>query len=295
MERLRKVAGGARLFAAAALAAAVAPAVGCVSAKSFESMEQSVKEAVAPAKPKAAAEFACAWQNRLSMLPDPTRGGTMSPGLVGQVFLYSAPPDYKPAEVTGDLTVSVQDQTPRPPGMSAPKAEVWHFTKDVLKKMVVADERFGRSVAVFLPWPEAWRDVTRVYIQARYDQPDTHTLYSQPATVTLDMSSPGGVTPGMQAMPPVPDPAVVMRQMRAANVSAQQGQPAPVGMMQAAYAPPAITPPGLPTGNYGWMPNQTGGFAPPTGQIVPSTYQPQPNAVQSQGFSPNELVVPQRR
>ena len=61
--------------------------------------------------------------------------------------------------------------------------------------MVVADERFGRSLVVFLPWPAHWRDVNRLYVQARYDQPGGQTLYAQPGTVTLDLSGPGGTAP----------------------------------------------------------------------------------------------------
>ena len=75
--------------------------------------------------------------------------GSSQPGVVGQVFLNTGAPSYKAAEVAGDLTVTVHDTTPRPPGAAAMRPEVWHFTQDVLEKMGIADERFGRSLVVF--------------------------------------------------------------------------------------------------------------------------------------------------
>jgi hypothetical protein len=297
MERVRTVTGGARLVAAAALAAAVAPAVGCVSPKSFESMQQSLKEAVAPAKPKPAAEFACTWQTRLSLLADPTRGGAMRPGLVGQIFLYTAAPEYKPADVAGDLTVTVAvaDQASRAAVMPAPQPEVWHFTKDVLKKMVVADERFGRSVAVFLPWPDTWRDVTRVSIQARFDQTGNPTLYSQPTGVTLDLS-PGSVRPGQSSLPSVPDPAAVIQQMRASAMPPTAAQPQAGAVMQPGYPQPSMAPAGPPAYT-GWAPSPPGVYTqqmPVNSQGVQYAYPP-PNALPQPGVTPAGLVMPQMR
>lgn len=164
-----------------------------------------------------AAEFACGWQTRLAQLPDPTKNGSMTAGLVGQVFLFTS--EVKPAEVNGDLTVMVSDATLRPTGMPVAKSEVWHFSAEILRKMVVDDERFGRSVVVFLPWPPEWHDVNRLNIQARFDQPGTHTLYAQPTTVTIDFSGNGpgqpAIMPGVPtAMNAIPDPKLMLQQNR---------------------------------------------------------------------------------
>lgn len=175
-------------------------------------MVMTKADKAAPAK-----EFALAWQNRLAQLPDPSKNGTLNPGIVGQVFLYTE--KLMPADVHGDLTIIVSDGTDRAPGSPVHEPNVWHFTAETLKKLVVMDERFGKSFAVFLPWPESWRDVTRLNIQARYDQPETMTLFAQASTVTLDFTSPGNgqaaVIPSTQSkLPSVPDPSVALRKAR---------------------------------------------------------------------------------
>jgi hypothetical protein len=313
MERVRALTRRARVLLAAGLAAAAAS--GCVTTR-FASVQTAVANAIAPEKPAPATEFACGWQNRLATLPDPTRNGALVPGVVGQVFLYSA--DYKPADVGGDLTLTVHDATPRPPGAPAMRPEVWHFTKDVLRKLAVADERFGRSLVVFLPWPESWRDVNRLHIQARYDQPGEsggHTLFAQPSTVTLDFSSPGGHG-APAAAPAVPDPAVLLKHARAAAVAQPQGpppggaSPGPAGGF-GAFAPPAYTQPMTPQqpvpgtpppAHAGWAPQTAGGYAPqPTAQppYYPQPaagWQPPPAAQPHQPAPPpNELLIPRRR
>jgi len=189
-------------------------------------MVMTKADKAAPAK-----EFALAWQNRLAQLPDPSKNGTLNPGIVGQVFLYTE--KLMPAEVRGDLTIIVSDGTDRPPGAPVHEPNVWHFTADTLKKLVVMDERFGKSFAVFLPWPESWRDVSRLNIQARYDQPDTMTLFAQASTVTLDFTSPGNgqaaVIPSTQSkLPSVPNPSVALRKAREGPQS---------GLQQVGYSP----------------------------------------------------------
>ncbi len=193
-------------------------------------MVMTKADKAAPAK-----EFALAWQNRLAQLPDPSKNGTLNPGIVGQVFLYTE--KLHPAEVHGELTIIVSDGTDRAPGSPVHEPNVWHFTAETLKKLVVMDERFGKSFAVFLPWPESWRDVSRLNIQARYDQPDTMTLFAQASTVTLDFTSPGNgqaaVLPStLSQLPAVPDPSVALKQAR-------EGKPAGPsnGMQQVGYVP----------------------------------------------------------
>jgi hypothetical protein len=190
----------------------VALATGCAGTKVMkpEKMSQALKEAV-HLTPKAApaTEFQCGWQKSLAQLPDPTRNGTMIPGLVGQVFIFTA--DLKPAEITGELMVSAHDTTMRPNG-SARQPNAWHFTAETLKNLVIMDDRFGKSWVLFLPWPEDWTDVREVEIQARYDQPTGHTLYAQPAKITLEAVKVNGrsnvvPTGGMS----VPDATTLMK------------------------------------------------------------------------------------
>lgn len=227
-----------------------------------------------------AVEFACAWQKRPAQLPDPTRAGSMTPGLVGQVFLYTA--DMKPVEPRGELSVMVSDATERPAGVPPAKDEMYHFSADVLKRMAVNDERFGRSLAVFLPWPAEWRDVTRLQVQARYDQPGGTTLYAQPSTVTLDLSAAGGVwtkSPTAQTAAGVPDPRQAVKQATF-SVPLQQ-QPTRTGVM------PAGGPPAWPQ-QQSMQPQQL------SMQPQPGTLPPNVKAEQAGDGSGTRIVIPGR-
>jgi hypothetical protein len=250
------------------IAVAVLAASGCTALQktpvdtAYQSLKTHVQKATGqqPAAPQAV-EFTCAWQNRLQQLPDPGRGGQMTPGVVGQVFLYGRAAaeglsDFVPAEVTGDLVVAVSDATPRPAGAPVMNNEVWHFTNDKLRQMVMTDERFGKCLILFLPWPAHWKDVSVLNIQARYDQPGGNTLYAQPMTLTIDTQNQfsskvnGGMTTGNFL--PVPDPRMVLQKMTT--------PPSGNALQQASiFAPPAPQP----------FDTRSGAFAPPPPSIPP--------------------------
>ena len=46
----------------------------------------------------------------------------------------------------------------------------WTFEKDVLRRLVTTDERFGKCYALFLPWPTHRPDITRVRLATRYEK-----------------------------------------------------------------------------------------------------------------------------
>jgi hypothetical protein len=242
VERLRQI------TAAGLAAAAFLPAAGCTGAQQ-SAWKTALTSTVAPSTDAApATQLALMWQNRLAQLPDPTRNGAATSGITGQLFIYTA--DYKPAVPQGDLMVTVHDNTPRKPGQSAMPAEVWHFTKDTLAKMVVSDERYGQSLLLFLPWPDSWRDVNRLYIEARYVQGE-QKLYAQPATVTLDMQAPNsGARQGGVVASSIPDPAVLLKRARSGGNDAWAG-PVPAGQQ-----------PVLPAGGFAPQPPAGGIIAP---------------------------------
>jgi len=134
-----------------------------------------------------ASEMQVAWRKQIAYLPDPTKNGTPGPGIAGQMFLFGGP-KMEFIEADGVLTVDLVDDTPRPDGRPAAKAERWQFPKEVLRKMKTGDETFGKSYVLFLPWPEYRPDVTRVRISARYDQEEGHTIYAAPTTLLFDNS-----------------------------------------------------------------------------------------------------------
>lgn len=262
-------------------AAAIAPATGCMTAKPMqvERLNQTLKEVmpastvtpVAAPKTPPATQFAAAWQTKLGQLPDPTKNGVMNSGIVGQVFLYTD--KFAAADIVGTLTVVANDSTDRPNGQPAKQPNVWHFDAATLKRMVVNDDRFGKSVALFLPWPEEWTDVNRLYVQARYDQPNSYTIYAPPATVTLDFfTTAQHQTAHSSARLPagqmsVPDPKLLMQNAKGAGPAPAIPVAATTPIQQANYAaswptnlgaPPPASPPTAPA---------NGLAAPPAGEV----------------------------
>ncbi|AMV29063.1 hypothetical protein VT84_32005 [Gemmata sp. SH-PL17] len=140
-----------------------------------------------PERKVVATEMAVGWQNRIASLPDPVRNGRMSPGIVGQMFLFGGT-KLEFAQADGTLTVDLVDETPRQPGQPAAKPERWQFSKEILRNLQARDETFGKSYVLFLPWPSYTPDVTRVRISARYDPENGHTLFSTPNNITFDTS-----------------------------------------------------------------------------------------------------------
>jgi hypothetical protein len=292
-----------------------APAVLATGCATFGGLSKDLHElSAAAAPPNPVAYVPCAWQNRVTHLPDPLRNGAPTPGVAGQVFLYDA--KYQPAEAAGDLTVVVSDVTPRPPGQAGPTPEAWHFTAATLKNLRYVDERIGRCYLIFLPWPATWKDVARVRFQVRYDQPNGPTLYAQDAEVTLDFSpSPNGTIPGMSGGGSVPNPAEMLRQARAAqgsgrtplgNVAQPVGssgwpmpgvQPSagvqPVGGPAAGYYPQQqqqqspVTPASATYPPQGYYPPPQQGAAAPAAATYPPTgyFPPQPAPTNTTGMT----------
>jgi hypothetical protein len=140
-----------------------------------------------------ATEMTVLWRNRPAYLPDPSRNGEMCTGLAGQLFLYG--PGMQFAQADGKLMITLFDDTPRPPGQEPNKPEVWAFDKDTLRKLVTVDERFGKSYALFLPWPSYRADVTKIRVSVRYDPEEGHSLSLSDTKITIDTSTKSESTP----------------------------------------------------------------------------------------------------
>jgi hypothetical protein len=222
-------------------------AAGCATQTQLtESVSRAVKSVEtsvgAIAAPEPATQMMCIWQRKLSSLPDPTKeGAPLSPGIAGQMFLFTAAENN--AEVNGDVTVAVYDETKRTDGKPPHTPEVWHFTADVLKKMGTNDERFGKSYVLYLPWRQEWSDVTTVRILSRYDAPGATTLHAGEVRLALDLESEGPVwadKDGTAAKPAgfntrtVPNGAQVVQQAKASATAGSGSGVKPA----AATAPP---------------------------------------------------------
>ncbi|MBP3959465.1 hypothetical protein J8F10_29830 [Gemmata sp. G18] len=261
-----------------------------------------------------ATEMAVGWQPRIASLPDPVRSGRMSPGIVGQMFLFGGT-KLEFAQADGTLTVDLIDETPRPAGQPAAKPERWQFSKEILRNLQTRDETFGKSYVLFLPWPTYTPDVTRVRISARYD-PDTtgHTLFASPNSITLDASGPQGasmwaeksnvstpIVPAGNRQPGGTGSLPGLGGVTTSGVvpnSGATGAPIPIGGPAQLPGPAMlpIQPNGsapmmpLPSGGAAMVPFQPNGSAPmmpfqPNGAMMPI----QPGTVPSGGAGPNAL------
>ena len=296
--------GAGRRAGIAALVAALLPAgFGCSSLKQTKS---AFAQALHLEKPHPASQMICFWQRRPQHLPDPSRDGIMAPGLVGQLFLIS--PDNKPVEITGDLVVQALDETPRPKGQPSAVPEIWHIDKVALKKLFTNDDRFGPCYAIFLPWPQSWKDVSNVRMQAKYICKPNPDLFASDVQMTLDFAAPGAavwsekggigspVKPtGPSEMRGIPDLTKAFKNQQLGSNSA----PA-VAASNPTVAPPHDFLPPQPPGPIG-MPGEYSTVgpngsvvntkvwtspAPPTGFSVPTVIPP---PIQQMNFAPAQL------
>jgi hypothetical protein len=303
MERVRP------LMVAAAAVFALA-GTGCVT---VDPTTKSVKLSVAPtdiAPPTPATKMEFLWQRQLMPLSDAVNDGRKVHGLPGQMFLFAS--DGSPAEIAGDVTIAAYDETRRPNGVAPHRPEVWHFTKDVLQRLVTSDERFGRTYAMFLPWPDHWKDVTTIRLAARYDGADKKTkLTSQETRLLLDtrpQDSPLwaqiGSRSGMIQLPTAgtgydafgaPDPAKLMQQAGRGPAAAY---PPTVQPAQPAGYPPGMQP--LQPAMYPQQPLPPPTIAPPPGpmqaptQPLAAPYQPQMNGPAPPPGMPQPIPIPPR-
>ena len=229
MESLRQV---------AAVAVAVALS-GCAATDRLSAHYLDAKRAVGldPAAARPATRLSLIMQRRLASLPDPVRPDAVQPGLPGQVFLAGA--DDRPVPAGGDLTITVTDDTPRPPGQAPRTGEKWQFSRDVLAMLKQKDERFGECYVLFLPWPADWKDVTRVTIKGHYQAAGQVALFAQEVKINLD----AGPAPGSGDLWPKaeqqPVPAIGSKP---AVVGPPPTQPEPILLPPPALQPQSAAP-----------------------------------------------------
>ena len=145
------------------------------------------------------------WQNEIRFAPDTTRGGELTPGLAGRVYLFG--PDVGcPLEGDGSLYVELADASEMPP-----KAlEEWRLPADKLQLFLRKDP-VGVGYTVFLPWSTYRPDLTKVRLKLAYQPKEGATLFAAPALVAFDHDGmPGlGLSRSLKTnTPPSPPPPV---------------------------------------------------------------------------------------
>lgn len=156
----------------------------------------------------AVCQVVATWNNQVSFTPDPTHGGTPTPGLVGRVYLFGPNIDF-PLAGDGSLVVDLyEDETnntapasaspaPAAAGQPTPRlVEEWRIDKATMARLLRRDA-IGWGYTLFLPWGTYRPDVTHIQLKARYEPTTGTPLYADAAPLTLNK---GDVTgPIMQA------------------------------------------------------------------------------------------------
>lgn len=173
--------------------------------------------AALPVAMPATADMTVVWQNRISHLPDPTKGGAMSPGLVGQLFLRG--PKGEPVTVDGTLVVDLYHQIPCHDVLQ----ERWMLDGATLERLATTDERFGKCHALFLPWPTYNPKIQTVRLTARFEPKTGKPLECQASSITLQPK-------------PMPAPAPAGKPMLWNGQGMSAGQVMPAGHTERAAA-----------------------------------------------------------
>src|SRR5262245_15908433 len=119
------------------------------------------------------------WLNEVRFAPDTTKGGQLTPGIVGRVYLFGQDVGV-PLEGDGALHVELADASQTPPK----QLEQWDMDATTVRQLLRKDP-FGQGYSIFLPWATFRPDLTRVEMKLAYQPKQGPTLYATPAVVVL--------------------------------------------------------------------------------------------------------------
>jgi hypothetical protein len=124
------------------------------------------------------------WDPRVTLTPDPARGGAPAPGLVGRLYLFGPTVDF-PLVGDGSVVVFLYNETPAAEGKGRVLLEQWNFDADTLKRLVKRD-MIGLGYTLFLPWGTHHPSITHVQMQMKYEPRQGAPLFAPPIALTLE-------------------------------------------------------------------------------------------------------------
>lgn len=177
-----------RLLAGLCLTLSLVTQTGCVQTRRQVMRQQQQQcqptaAAQAPVKlgkpaPAGPCELAVRWNNEIATAPDPTRGGELSHGLVGRVYLFNQ--KKLPVEGDGSLHVELADASVNPPK----PLERWNLDADTMQKHLRKDA-IGPGYSLFLPWGTYREDLKNVQMKVAYQPKNGTPMYATPSTVVF--------------------------------------------------------------------------------------------------------------
>ncbi len=163
----------------AGLAAAACSPLGCFAiGKPFAKKEET--------KPAPQGRLVSTWDKKVVYAPDPFRGGAISPGIVGRVYLFG--PDVTvPYIGDGSLKIDIWDSTPRGPHTGPIFTDFVAFDAGALKAFAKKDF-VGDGYTIFCPWASYRPDIAQIYIILCYTTAAGVELFHQSGTFAINHS-----------------------------------------------------------------------------------------------------------
>lgn len=162
-------------------------AVGCASMGA--SVHHSSKPPTGPV-----CQVVATWNTQVTFTPDPTHGGTPTPGLAGRLYLFGPNIDF-PLAGDGSMVVDLYEDGPTE-GKEPRLMEEWRVDPATLARLLRRDA-IGWGYTIFLPWGTYRPDVDKVHLKVRYDPHQGSPLYAEGAPLTLNSGTEAGAV--MQA------------------------------------------------------------------------------------------------
>jgi hypothetical protein len=142
------------------------------------------------------------WNPQVVFTPDPTHGGTPTPGLASRVFLFG-PQARVPVMGDGRLEIALYLRSPTTGKIADKPLEVWNIDKDTLKRVEKKDA-FGWGYTLFLPWSTYKPEYTHVDMRLAYVpiKKGAFPLYADAAPLTLGKNNSQGLIPAANTAQP---------------------------------------------------------------------------------------------
>jgi hypothetical protein len=144
-----------------------------------------------PPETKPARSGACylavLWSDKVTYLPDPTRGGAPGPGLTGRVYLFG-PQILLPIKADGSLVVELFNPAQRGPDGQPRLMEKWILNPEQLQKLERSD-MIGCGYHLFLPWGTYRPDLPQIRLRTVYQPKNGGPLHCDSGLIRLKRES----------------------------------------------------------------------------------------------------------
>jgi hypothetical protein len=126
------------------------------------------------------------WNPEVLFTPDPTHGGTPTPGIAGRLYLFGKVIGA-PLEGDGSVLVALYNEDGDKPKLM----EEWQIDAATLHRLLRKD-MIGWGYTLFLPWGTYRPDIKRVHLKLSYQPAKGAALYSdsQPMCLRRDDAGP---------------------------------------------------------------------------------------------------------